>query len=177
MFRPRDLPRVFPRLFPRWLPRPALFAVLGGVSALLVTVPLLVIFSSSSSSSDRFFAPILKEASADLEDGDYDFLPNRRSVWIVNRSNGRMANYTFHDDELGSVDRSRVASIDLKEFPRKDTVLRLSDRNLNNILWVCNVRTGDVQMWHLGRDGILRAETMTSSTDLMEKAPPASSGK
>ena len=113
---------------------------------------------------------ILRQAMADLEDGEYDFFPNRRSIWIVNRSNGRMANYYFNDDELGSVDRSRVGTIDLRTFPRKDTVLHLSDRNYNNILWVCNVRTGDVQMWHPGRDGVLRSEQpITSSIDLMER--------
>jgi hypothetical protein len=128
----------------------------------------------SSGEAEPFFAPLLKQASADLEEGDYDFFPNRRSVWIVNRTNGRMANYFFHDDELGSVDRSRVATIKMESFPRKDTVLRLSDRNLNNILWVCNVRTGDVQMWHVGRDGALRAEPpIASSTDLTEKTPPS----
>lgn len=113
---------------------------------------------------------ILREAHADLEDGDYDFFPNRRSIWVVNRTNGRMATYHFRDDELGSVDRSRVATIDPLSFPAKDTVIRLSDRNLNNILWVCNKRTGDVQMWYPGRDGMLRAEKpIVTSSDLMER--------
>lgn len=120
---------------------------------------------------------ILREAKADLEDGDYQFFPNRRSVWIVNRTNGRMANYHFHDDELGSVDRSRVSTIDLKTFPRKDTTFLLSDRNMNNILWVCNARTGDIQMWTIARDGSLRAETpVASSTDLMERAATSKAG-
>ena len=121
-----------------------------------------------------FVAPfaVLREAHADLEEGTYDFFPNRRSVWIVNRDNGRMANYHFRDDEVGSVDRSRVAQIDLNTFPRKDTVLILSDRNLNNILWCCNVRTGDVQMWYPGRDGTLRSEMpIASSADLRPKNP------
>ena len=113
---------------------------------------------------------LMRRAMAELEEGEYDFFPNRRSIWIVNRSNGRMANYYFNDDELGTVDRSRVATIDLKTFPRKDTVIHLSDRNYNNILWICNVRTGDVQMWHPGRDGVLRSEQpITSSIDLMER--------
>ena len=113
---------------------------------------------------------ILRQALADLDEGEYEFFPNRRSIWIVNRSNGRMANYYFNDDELGSVDRSRVATLDLKTFPRKDTVIHLSDKNYNNILWVCNTRTGDVQMWHPGRDGVLRSEQpITSSIDLMER--------
>ena len=98
-------------------------------------------------------------------------MPNRRSIWVVNRTNGRMANYVFRDDEVGSVDRSRVTQLDTQAFPRKDTVLLLSDRNLNNVLWVCNVRTGDVQMWHVGRDGNLKSEPPTAtSTDLRDKS-------
>jgi hypothetical protein len=115
---------------------------------------------------------LLRSASADLEQGDYEFYPNRRSVWVVNRTNGRMANYQFRDDELGSVDRSRIAQIDLNTFPRKDTVISLSDRNLNNVLWLCNVRTGDVQMWHLTKDGSLKGETpIATSIDLRERNP------
>lgn len=113
-----------------------------------------------------------REARADLDAGEYEFFPNRRSIWIVNRSNGRMAMYHFRDDELGSVDRSRVATIDLRAFPREDTEVRLSDRNLNNILWVCNRRTGDVQMWAPTRDGVLKPENpVTSSNDLVERRP------
>jgi hypothetical protein len=115
---------------------------------------------------------IFREAHAELGEGDYNFFPNRRSVWVVNRTNGRMATYNFHDDELGSVDRSRVATIDLRTFPRKDTVIFLSDRNYNNILWVCNSRTGDVQMWAPGRDGALKpSQPIASSVDLMERNP------
>lgn len=112
----------------------------------------------------------LKQAAALLDEGDYEFFPNRRSVWVVNRTNGRMANYLFRDDEQQTVDRTRITAIDLNTFPRKDTVIHLSDRNLNNILWVCNVRTGDVQMWHATRDGILRpAGPIATSTDLVER--------
>jgi hypothetical protein len=111
---------------------------------------------------------LLRQASADLEDGEYDFFPNRRSIWVVNRTNGRMANYQFRSDELQSIDRSRVAQIDLKAFPSGDTRIFLSDRNLNNVLWVCNARTGDVQMWHPTRDGILESMgPIPTSTDLM----------
>jgi hypothetical protein len=82
-----------------------------------------------------------------------------------------MANYHFRDDEVGSVDRSRIASINLNTFPRKDSLVCLSDRNMNNILWVCNVRTGDVQMWCPARDGSLKAEPpVSTSTELAEKA-------
>ncbi|MBI4601062.1 MAG: hypothetical protein HY721_03790 [Planctomycetes bacterium] len=115
---------------------------------------------------------LVREASAELGTGDFEFFPNRRTIWIVNRSNGRMAMYHFHDDEVGSVDRSRVAAINLQSFPREDTVITLSDRNLNNVLWVCNVRTGDVQMWTPARDGSLKAETpIASSNDLSERPP------
>jgi hypothetical protein len=126
----------------------------------------------SGRQSSESFLSVVRQASADLEEGDYAFLPNRRSIWVVNRTNGRMANYVFRDDEVGSVDRSRVTQMDTQAFPRKDTVLLLSDRNLNNILWACNVRTGDVQMWHVGRDGNLKAEAPTAtSADLRDKAP------
>jgi hypothetical protein len=129
--------------------------------------------AAAGSSEGAFDLPsILRVANADLDDGDYAFFPNRRSIWIVNRTNGRMANYHFRDDELGSVDRSRVSAIDLKTFPRKDTVIYLSDRNMNNILWVCNTRTGDIQIWSLARDGSgsLRAEgPVGSSIDLIER--------
>lgn len=117
------------------------------------------------------FPTILRDAHAALDEGDYEFYPNRRSIWVVNRTNGRMASYTFHDDELGSVDRSRIAMLDTRAFPRADTVIHLSDRNLNNILWVCNTRTGDMQMWTIARDGSLKGETpIASSTDLTERA-------
>jgi hypothetical protein len=134
-----------------------------------------LVIGGTFSGGEEGFAPmafggIMREASADLGEGDYEFFPNRRSIWIVNRSNGRMATYVFHLDELGSVDRSRVATIDLRTFPRKDTVIHMSDRNYNNILWVCNQRTGDVQMWYPGRDGALKAEQpIASSVDLMER--------
>lgn len=160
--------------------------ILGGIVGLAVGAGAVLLLGSSGSRlagpeegsagalASDFVAPfgILREAHADLEEGTYDFFPNRRSVWIVNRDNGRMANYHFRDDEVGSVDRSRVAQIDLNTFPRKDTVLILSDRNLNNILWCCNVRTGDVQMWYPGRDGTLRSEMpIASSADLRPKNP------
>jgi hypothetical protein len=116
---------------------------------------------------------ILQDAHAALEEGDYTFFPNRRSVWVINRTNGRMAHYIFRDDEMASVDRSRISQMDLNTFPRKDTYLTLSDRNLNDILWACNVRTGDLQMWHLARDGSLKAETpIATSADLRDRTAP-----
>jgi hypothetical protein len=125
------------------------------------------------------FAGILRQASAELGQGDYEFFPNRRSIWIVNRVTGRMALYRMNDDEVGSVDRSRVATIDMTSFPREHTVIRLSDRNMNEgILWVCNQRTGDVQMWTHARDASLRAETpIASSTDLSTPSRPAGAAR
>ena len=115
---------------------------------------------------------LLARAKAELGTGEYEFFPNRRSMWVVNRVNGRMATYHFRDDEVGSVDRSRVHRINLETFPRKDTSIALSDRNLNNVLWVCNTRTGDVQMWYPARDGTLRSEMpVATSADLMERTP------
>jgi hypothetical protein len=120
------------------------------------------------------FPQILPQVRAALDDGEYAFFPNRRSIWVINTTNGRMANYLFRDDEVGSVDRSRVALINLKTFPPEDTLLQMSDRNYVNILWVGNKRTGDVQMWRPGRDGVLRAEDpIATSVDLMDRAPGA----
>jgi len=153
-----------------WIALPAAAAVIasafvaGGLGALLATH-----WSSSSDGDGGFFlsSGLLQEVHADLESGEYSFFPNRRSIWVINNTNGRMANYNFHDDEVGSVDRTRVATLDLKTFPRGDTKVVLSDRNMNNILWVCNAKTGDVQMWTVARDATLRGEhPVATSTDL-----------
>ena len=110
---------------------------------------------------------LLREAHADLDEGEYAFFPNRRTIWVVNTTNGRMANYVFRDDEVQSVDRSRVAQLDLDTFPISDSTILLSDRNLNNVLWICNQRTGDVQMWSHIRDGTLKPfGPVPSSPDL-----------
>jgi hypothetical protein len=115
-----------------------------------------------------------QEAAADLGHGEYQFFPHRKSVWVVNRTNGRMANYNFRDEELGNIERSRIAAIDLRAFPRQDTLICQSDRNLFNVLWVCNTRTGDVQMWQVARDGSLRPSgPIATSTDLIERQPAA----
>jgi hypothetical protein len=85
-----------------------------------------------------------------------------------------MANYNFRDEELGNIERSRIAAIDLRAFPRQDTLICQSDRNLFNVLWVCNTRTGDVQMWQVARDGSLRPSgPIATSTDLIERQPAA----
>ena len=38
---------------------------------------------------------------------------------------------------------------------------------VGNVLWLCNVRTGDVQLWQPARDGSLRSDTpLATSADL-----------
>lgn len=113
---------------------------------------------------------ILRQAHADLADGDYDFFPNRKSVWVVNRVNGRMANYEVESDR---VERSRVAKIDMRTFPREDTVIYLSDRNLTNLLWVCNARTGDVVLWRQDRDKTLKPHGPFVPAAELALSPPA----
>ena len=92
----------------------------------------------------------------DLGEGNYFFLPTRRTIWVVNRDNGRMVNYEFIDNEFMTVQKSRVARIDQVTFPPDESSYLLSDRNWHSIIWVCNRRTGDVQLWELVRDGEIR---------------------
>lgn len=100
---------------------------------------------------------VMGQAREALSAGDYQFLPNRRSIWVFNRSNGRIVNYRFERNEAMTVHQSRVGQIDLTAFPLEDMVVLLSDRNLSGVLWVCNRRTGDVQLWELDqRDSELR---------------------
>lgn len=116
-------------------------------------------------------ASLPAQAAADLGDGDYLFLPNRRTIWVVNKRNGRFANYHFKDDEAGTVERSRVVTLDAESFPPLDTVYLLSDRNLTEVFWVCNKRTGDVQLWIPKADGRIAADKpIATSIDLMKRA-------
>jgi len=158
-----------------WIARPTLLALLAGtLLGWMIAVALQATLGSPLREAARWsqdpqevgdspmaglLSPgLIREARADLEDGEYQFFPNRRTVWVVNRTNGRMATFHYRDDEQRSVDRSRVAILDLNTFPPKDTLICLSDRNMNSILWVCNVRTGDVQMWTPATDGSLQVQ-------------------
>jgi hypothetical protein len=106
---------------------------------------------------------------AAYQEGDYLFLPNRRSIWVVHRPTGRIANYHFRDNEEKTVLRSRVVTLDAKDFPPSDTLYLLSDRNLMSLLWACNQKTGDVQLWDLRADGDVAAEgQVVTSIDLMK---------
>ena len=113
---------------------------------------------------------LMAQVQADLKKGEYLFLPNRRSVWVINQTNGRVAVYTFLNNEYDTVQRSRVGQIDARAFPRGEAVFQISDKNLSNNLWVCNARTGDFQLWTVERDGEFKnVGPIATSTDLMER--------
>jgi len=90
---------------------------------------------------------VVAQSTGDLGEGKYAFLANRRQIWAINKAKGRFAGYHFREDEDRSIERTRVVTLDQKIFPPADTIYMLSDRNLTEILWVCNKRTGDVQPW------------------------------
>ena len=83
---------------------------------------------------------LMAQVRTDLKDGEYLFLPNRRSIWVINQTNGRMAVYTFLNNEYDTVERSRVGQIDARAFPPGEVVFQISDKNLSNNLWVCSDR-------------------------------------
>ena len=103
--------------------------------------------------------------NSDLGVGEYEFLPNRRTLWVINRTKGRFANFHFRSDQDRTVLRSRVIEVDPSDFPPADTDYLLSDKNFTELLWVCNRRSGDVQLWQPKGDGnVIKAgftETMT----------------
>jgi hypothetical protein len=107
---------------------------------------------------------LLPRIQADVGKGEYLFLPCRKEMWVVNRVNGKLVHYQFFDNEMGTVERSRIAAISTDLFPLRDTDFILSDRNLNSYLWVANRTTGDFQLWRASRDGTLHTD---------EKAIPA----
>ena len=113
-------------------------------------------------------AAVTSQATEDFgEAGDFLFLPNRRTIWVVDRSTGRFANYHFRGDQERTVMRSRVVTLNQRDFPAADTIFLLSDRNLSELLWVCNKRTGDVQLWVPRSDGNVMLENqIVTSTDL-----------
>jgi len=117
---------------------PLLAALLSPRDWLPALAPRPLVQSPVLRRNEPLFFPILKQASADLESGDYEFLPNRAERLDREPVHGRMASYTFVTDELGSVDRSRIATIRLRSFPRKDTVLGSSIETSQHPL-VCNV--------------------------------------
>ena len=81
---------------------------------------------------------VVAQSTGTLGEGKYAFLANRRQVWVINKEKGRFAGYHFREDEDHTVERTRVVTLDQKVFPPADTIYMLSDRNLTEILWVCN---------------------------------------
>lgn len=111
---------------------------------------------------DGTFSSLLPAAMAqttdDLGDGKYSFLANRRTIWSINKEKGRFAGYHFREDEEHTVERTRVITLDQKIFPPADTVYLLSDRNLTEVIWVANKRTGEIQLWTPRIGGDVKAE-------------------
>jgi len=134
---------------------------LGGL--LLAGAALFVSVGPGSSGGDVLGGlpgSFIQIARADVGKGEYQFLPCRREMWVVNRTNGKFVHYQFFDTEMTTVDRSRIAAIDQNVFPLRDTLFLLSDRNLNSYLWVVNTATGDFQMWRANRDGTLTTDEL-----------------
>jgi len=101
---------------------------------------------------------LVETARADIGKGDYLFLPNRFTMWVVNRTNGKIIHYQFYDNQIGTVERSRVAQVNADLFPPADTEFVLSDRNMTAHLWVVNRATGDFQVWRANRDGSITTD-------------------
>ncbi len=99
-------------------------------------------------------------ASAQLRPGTFQFLPNRRSIWVVNRPAGRFAGYHFRDDQDRSVLRTRVVEVDATLFPAADVVYLLSDKNFAETMWVANTRTGVFQLWTPRAAGAVEGKTI-----------------
>jgi len=114
---------------------------------------------SSGPGSLEFPEGFVEIAHAQVGKGEFLFLPHRMSMWVVNKSNGKIIYYKFRDNQIGEVDHSRIAQINTDIFPLTDTRFLLSDRNLTSYLWVANTVTGDFQMWRSNRDGNLTTDT------------------
>lgn len=125
---------------------------------------------------------LIETARADIGKGDYLFLPNRFAVWVVNKTNGKIIHYQFFDNQVGTVERSRVARVNTEAFPSADTEYLLSDRNMTAHLWVANRATGDFQVWRANRDGSLTTdEVPVQAGEHLREEPtgrvPSASGK
>ena len=111
---------------------------------------------------------LMAQTTTDLGDGKYAFLANRRTIWAINNDTGRFAGYHFREDEDHTVERTRVTTLDPKIFPPADTIYMLSDRNLTEALWICNKRSGDVQLWTPRIGGEVKAEKPLSTSQDLE---------
>ena len=113
---------------------------------------------------------LMAQTTDDLGDGKYAYLANRRTIWAINKDKGRFAGYHFREDENHTVERTRVTTLDPKIFPPADTIYMLSDRNLTEAIWVCNKKTGDVQLWTPRIGGEVKAEKPLSTSQDLEPA-------
>lgn len=105
-----------------------------------------------------------RESGRDIGLGSYEFLPSRYTLWIVDRAKGSLEYLLFRRDQDRSVVHSERVHYRLVDFPPRDVDLRLSERNYAEVVWLCNRRTGDVQIWQPSPtgDGIRLTGTFTS---------------
>jgi len=110
------------------------------------------------------------DLGGDPGSSDYLFLVNRRTIWAINRVEGRFAGYHFRDDEARTVERTQIVSLDQRDFPPADTVYLMSDRNLTEVVWVCNRKTGDIRMFAPRLGGqVVGEKPITTQEDLRRK--------
>ena len=110
--------------------------VVGG--ALVVALFLLVFRAASPSGTDvrssadiqaglgsgmisGLMAALEGQVQQNLGDGEYLFLPNRRSIWVVNTTTGRFANFNFRDDQAKTILISRIVTLNQRDFPPDET--------------------------------------------------------
>jgi hypothetical protein len=132
--------------------------VLGAAAGSALTLLALSLSGGRGDRAAASFQSWIPVARADVGKGDYLFLPNRMQMWVVNRTNGKLIHYKFLDNQVGTVERSRIARINTDFFPLKDTEFLLSDRNFTAVLWVVNRATGDFQVWRSNQDGSLTTD-------------------
>ena len=120
------------------------------------------------SSLSHFLPTVAAQSAGALGDGEFAFLANRKQIWAINKSEGRFAGYHFREDEERTIERTKVVTLDQKIFPPADTIYMLSDRNLTEVIWVCNKRTGDVQLWspRIGGD-VTSEKPLSTMQDLL----------
>ena len=147
---------------------PRRFGFLSGL--LLGAGAITLVAALMSNRGEDFVLPTIPELQAGVGDGDYLFFPNRRHVWVVHTTSGRLIHYKFLDTYDGMVEKSYVAEIDQGKFPPDDTVYALSERNVMDLLWVCNKRTGEFQLWRRNvRDGrlVTDARAVSAAGDVL----------
>lgn len=90
--------------------------------------------------------------------GDYIFLPVRQNIWVVNKRIPSIIYYTLPTGPDRPIEKSRVFKIPTDSFPIESCDFFLSDRNLANMLWICNRVTGEVLPIRPKRDGSFDTE-------------------